>query len=88
MKTSFYKKSLRRLTAAGLYFIFFSLSLQAVSAQDFSSLDTDLQELENLILDTIANTEEQQKLLEGGRMPASIKKFHTIDKPQVCHWKT
>jgi chromosome segregation ATPase len=35
--------------------------------QGFSSIDSDLRQLENLIYDTIANTEEQQRLLEGLR---------------------
>jgi septal ring factor EnvC (AmiA/AmiB activator) len=47
-----------------LFFFCFSLFSQAVYAQDFSSIDNDLQELENLLNDTIANTEEQQRLLE------------------------
>jgi uncharacterized protein YukE len=38
---------------------------QVVFSQDFSSVDSDLQTLENLLADTIANTEEQQKLLES-----------------------
>ena len=45
-------------------FIFFLLSSQAVYAQDFSSIDNDLQTLEFLINDTLTNTQEQQKLLE------------------------
>ena len=53
--------------AAVLCFLFFSLFSQAVYAQDFSSLDSDLALLENLIHDTIANTAEQQKLLEDLR---------------------
>jgi len=40
---------------------------QAVFSQDFSSLDKDLQQLENLINDTIINTQEQQKLLDSLR---------------------
>ena len=59
-----YKKSSQHSTIAVLFYIFFSLSLPAVYAQDFSSIDTDLQTLENLLQDTIANTAEQQKLLE------------------------
>jgi septal ring factor EnvC (AmiA/AmiB activator) len=47
-----------------LFFFCFSLFSPGVYAQDFSSIDNDLQELENLINDTIANTEEQQRLLE------------------------
>jgi septal ring factor EnvC (AmiA/AmiB activator) len=50
--------------AFALFFIFFLLSSQAVCSQDSSSIDTDLQTLENLIKDTITNTQEQQKLLE------------------------
>jgi septal ring factor EnvC (AmiA/AmiB activator) len=53
-----------RFTAAVMCFFFFSLSSQAVYSQDFSSIDTDLQTLENLINDTLTNTQEQQKLLE------------------------
>jgi len=45
-------------------FIFFSLSSQDAFAQDFSSIDNDLQTLESLINDTLTNTQEQQKLLE------------------------
>ena len=45
--------------------IFSSLSSQAVFAQDFSSIDNDLQTLESLINDTLTNTQEQQKLLEN-----------------------
>jgi len=46
---------------------FFSSLLfsQAVWSQDFSSIGSDLSALENLIADTIANTEEQQKLLDS-----------------------
>jgi septal ring factor EnvC (AmiA/AmiB activator) len=51
-------------TAAVLCFLLFSLSSQDAYSLDFSSIDTDLQALENLINDTLANTEEQQKLLE------------------------
>ena len=43
------------------------LSLQAAWSQDFSSIDRDLMTLENLIQDTILNTEEQQRLLEDLR---------------------
>jgi septal ring factor EnvC (AmiA/AmiB activator) len=42
-----------------------SLSSQAAFSQDFSSLDSDLQQLENLITDTLANTQEQQELLNS-----------------------
>jgi septal ring factor EnvC (AmiA/AmiB activator) len=53
-----------RFIAAVMCFIFFSLSSQDASAQDFSSIDNDLALLENLINDTLSNTQEQQKLLE------------------------
>ena len=56
-------KFIRKLNLVFCLF-FFSLSLQDVFAQDFSSIDTDLQELEKLIKDTIVNTELQQILLE------------------------
>jgi len=62
-------KLLQRFTAIAVFcFIFFSLSSQAAFAQDFSSLDSDLQLLEDLILDTIANTQEQQILLQDLKM--------------------
>ena len=68
MKTNYYKKPSPRLLAViVLFFTFSSLSLPAASAQDFSSIDTDLQTLENLIADTLANTQEQQRLLEDLR---------------------
>ena len=51
-------------TVFGLCFFFCSLFSQAAYAQDFSSIDKDLQTLEDLIADTLRNTEEQQKLLE------------------------
>jgi hypothetical protein len=50
-----------------LFCIFFSLSSQAAFAQDFSSIDNDLQTLESLINDTLTNTQEQQKLLEEAK---------------------
>ena len=59
-----YKKYSPRLVAAAMCFFLLSLSSQAAWSQDFSSVDNDLALLENLINDTIANTEEQQKLLE------------------------
>jgi len=46
------------------FLLLLALSLEAFS-QDFSSIDRDLLQLELLILDTIANTEEQQRLLEN-----------------------
>jgi len=55
----------KKLSIAVICFcVFFSLSSQAAFAQDFSSIDNDLQTLESLINDTITNTQEQQKLLE------------------------
>jgi septal ring factor EnvC (AmiA/AmiB activator) len=45
-------------------YISFSLSSPAAWSQDFTSLDQDLAQLENLIADSLANTQEQQKLLE------------------------
>jgi hypothetical protein len=48
-----------RFTIAVMCFFFSSLSSQAAWSQDFSSLDHDLAQLENLINDTIANTQEQ-----------------------------
>jgi hypothetical protein len=67
MKKNFCKKSLTRLTASVLFFTFFSLSSQGVWSQDFSSIDTDLQALENLIADTLASTQEQERLLQDLR---------------------
>ena len=46
-----------------LFFLFLALSQDAFS-QDFSSINQDLNLLESLIIDTLANTEEQQRLLE------------------------
>ena len=59
-----YKKYSSRFTAAVICFIFFSLSSPVAFAQDFSSIDNDLQTLESLINDTLTNTQEQQKQLE------------------------
>ena len=75
--------------ALTLFFFCSSLFSQAVLSQDFTSVDTDLQTLENLIRDTIANTEEQQKLLENlktnlnesGNLIASYEK--TIQEQEV-----
>jgi len=65
MNPKIYKKYSIRLIAAVICFcVFSSLSSQAAYAQDFSSIDNDLQTLESLINDTITNTQEQQKLLE------------------------
>ena len=43
------------------------LFLPALYCQGFSSIEKDLEQLENLIADTLLNTEEQQKLLEDLR---------------------
>ena len=51
-----------KLFAALLFCCLFSP--QAAYPQDFSSIDSDLQQLEDFIADTLRNTEEQQKLLE------------------------
>jgi septal ring factor EnvC (AmiA/AmiB activator) len=56
---------MKQFTAAVICFIFFLLSSQVAYAQDFSSIDNDLQTLEDLINDTMTNTQEQQKLLEN-----------------------
>jgi len=45
--------------------VLLTVTSQAAFAQDFSSIDNDLQTLESLINDTLTNTQEQQKLLEG-----------------------
>jgi septal ring factor EnvC (AmiA/AmiB activator) len=58
------KKSSPRYIAAVILFIFFYLSSPALYSQDFSSIDQDLAQLESLINDSIANTQEQQKQLE------------------------
>ena len=56
---------MKQSIAAVIYFcVFSSLSSQAVFAQDFSSIDNDLAQLESLINDTLTNTQKQQKLLE------------------------
>ena len=51
-----------------LFFCFWLFLPQAVFAQDFSSIDQDLEQLESLIAGTIFNMEEQQKLLEDLRV--------------------
>jgi septal ring factor EnvC (AmiA/AmiB activator) len=50
-----------------LFYTLSSLSPPAASSQDFSSLDRDLSELENLIQDTLENSVEQQKQLDDLR---------------------
>jgi septal ring factor EnvC (AmiA/AmiB activator) len=64
MKPTPFKKSSLRFTAAVILFIFSYLSSLAAWSQDFSSIDQDLAQLESLINDSIANTQEQQKQLE------------------------
>jgi septal ring factor EnvC (AmiA/AmiB activator) len=55
---------MKKYSVFALFFLLFLALSQAAYSQDFSSIDLDLAELENLINDTIANTREQQKLLE------------------------
>jgi septal ring factor EnvC (AmiA/AmiB activator) len=50
-----------------LFCTLFLLLPQAAPPQDFSSIDRDLSELENLIQDTIRNSQEQQKQLDDLR---------------------
>jgi septal ring factor EnvC (AmiA/AmiB activator) len=53
-----------RIFAAVLCCTFSLLLPRALFSQDFSSIDRDLAELENLIQDTLMNSEAQQKQLE------------------------
>ena len=64
-----------------LVLVFFCSSpfSQAVWSQQFSSIDTDLKTLENLIRDTIANTEEQQRLLYF-----YLTKLNILHIPKSC----
>jgi hypothetical protein len=55
------KPSLPSFPACIFFFTLLLLSLQAALSQDFSSLDRDMAELENLIQDTLRNSEAQQK---------------------------
>ena len=55
---------MKKYSAFVLFFLLLLALPQAVFSQDFSSIDLDLAQLEDLINDTIANTREQQKLLE------------------------
>ena len=58
----------KKLIPSVAFFCVFSLALSPVALpQDFTSIDSDLQQLENLIINTLSNTEEQQKLLEDLR---------------------
>ena len=52
---------------ATLWRFFSSTPLDAALSTLFSSIDSDLQQLENLIQDTLLNTQEQQKLLDDLR---------------------
>ena len=63
MKNNYCKKYSPHLIAVVLLFTFSLLLPQGAYAQDFTSVDQDLQLLESLILDTIANTEQQERLL-------------------------
>ena len=56
---------MRFTIVSGLCFFCCLLFSQAAYPQDFSSVDRDLELLENLIYDTLSNTEEQQRLLES-----------------------
>ena len=47
-----------------LLLVFCLACLSPLPAQEFSDIDKDMDILENLILDTLRNTEAQQKLLE------------------------
>jgi flagellar motility protein MotE (MotC chaperone) len=53
--------------AIALFCASFLLFSQAAYSQEFSAIDQDLAQLEDLIKNTITNTEEQQKLLEDLR---------------------
>jgi len=55
---------MKKYSVFALFFLLFLALSQAVFSQDFSSVDMDLAQLEDLINDTIANTQEQQRLLE------------------------
>jgi septal ring factor EnvC (AmiA/AmiB activator) len=55
------------LFAVPLFCIFSSLSPQAASSQDFSSIGADLSALESLIHDTLENSAEQQRQLDSLR---------------------
>jgi len=67
MKPTPFKKYSPHFTAAVILFIFFSLSSSALYSQDFSSIDQDLAQLQDLINDSLANTQEQKKQLEGAK---------------------
>jgi septal ring factor EnvC (AmiA/AmiB activator) len=58
---------MKKSAVFALVFFYYSLFSPVVWPQDFSSIDNDLQTLENLIADTIASTQEQQRLLDDLR---------------------
>jgi septal ring factor EnvC (AmiA/AmiB activator) len=60
-------KSSPSFFAIALFCILSSLFSPALFSQDFSSIERDLSELESLITDTLANSEEQQKQLDALR---------------------
>ena len=57
-------KNPRSFARSVLLCVCFLLFLQASYTQEFSSISSDLDQLESLIAATLLNTEEQQKLLE------------------------
>jgi uncharacterized protein HemX len=57
----------RSTACAALCFLLSSLLPPVAYSQDFSSIDNDLLQLQNLIDDTLLNTREQEKLLEDLR---------------------
>ena len=54
----------KSITCAAFCFLLSSLSPPAAPSQDFSSIDSDLQQLQNLITDTLRNTEAHETLLQ------------------------
>ena len=82
MKPNPFKKYSPHFTAAVILFFFFSLSSPALYSQDFSSIDQDLAQLESLINDSIANTQEQQKQLED------LKKNLTASANLIDNYET
>ena len=78
---------MKAISFFALFFILFLLFSQAVYSQDFSSIDQDLAQLEDLISDTIQKSEEQQKLLENLRASLQesgnlIENYENIIKEQ------
>jgi len=78
MITKHFKKYSPRLTAAVIRFIFYSLSSQAVFEQDFSSIDNDLQTLEDLKQNLIKNgnliANYEKTITEQEKLPADLQK--------------